>query len=83
MGFNNKDLLRFLEEYSFTDKELRTELESYAYIVDNDNLTELGINEGFFFDDVLELWFQKNNSEYTNDDEEIVAYLRRTTNAIN
>jgi hypothetical protein len=44
------------EEYTWTDKEMQELLEDIGYEIDDDDLSELAINEGFYWDSDNNVW---------------------------
>ena len=51
-----------IDEDTWTDNEMQDLLEDIGYEVDDNNLGELAINEGFYWDSDNNIWKNKNQS---------------------
>ena len=51
-------------EYTWSDNEMKELLEDIGYDIDDDNLGETALNEGFYWDLEKNVWKNKNNQNY-------------------
>jgi hypothetical protein len=70
----HEEIKSFIAEHGITDAELcdREGLDP------NDDCSEMGINLGYVWSSAYNVWFDKNNSKYTEKDEQILDLVTVT-----